>query len=148
VKVTKGVSKMFNKILIASDGSGPSMRAARAGALIAKALSAEVTVLTVASIPEQYRDDLNAELEEGFVQEWKESLDATVDEVKREGIEPATRFIREGNAVEAVLGELESAAYDLLVIGRTGAGNPASKSMGSVSDTITSRATCSLMVVR
>jgi nucleotide-binding universal stress UspA family protein len=139
---------MFSKILVASDGSGPSIRAATAAAVIGKALSAEVTVLTVASIPEQYKDDLSADLEEGLIQEWKEALEATVAEVKRRGIEPAARFVREGGVVEAILAEAKDGGYDLLIIGRTGAGNPASNSMGAASDRLTSEAACSLMVMR
>jgi nucleotide-binding universal stress UspA family protein len=133
---------------VASDGSGPSIRAAKAAALIGKAASAEVTVLTVASLPEQYTGDLSADLKEGFIQEWQGALDATVKEVKRQGVEAETRFIREGKPVAAIMREVQSGGYDLLVIGRTGAGNPASKTMGSISDKLTSQVTCSILVVR
>jgi nucleotide-binding universal stress UspA family protein len=140
--------RMFTRILIASDGSGPSIRAARVGALIGKAFSAQVTVLTVASVPERYKPDLGSDLEEGYVDEWKHALDATVREMKRQGVEPATRFVREESVVPAILDELKGGGYDLLVVGRTGAGNPASKAMGSTSDRLTSEVVCSLLVVR
>jgi nucleotide-binding universal stress UspA family protein len=91
---------------------------------------------------------LSADMEDGYIDEWKQALDATAKEVKRGGIQPATRFIRDGNVVDAILAELKSGGYDLLVIGRTGAGNPASKTMGSASDRLTSMVTCSLMVIR
>ena len=139
---------MFHKILVASDGSGPSLRAAKLAAILAKALSAEVTVLTVASLPEQYRDDLSAEMEDGYIDEWKQALDATAKEVKQGGIEPATRFVRDGNIVDAIVAELNSGGHDLLIIGRTGTGNPASKTMGSASDRLTSMVACSIMVIR
>lgn len=139
---------MFSKILVASDGSGPSMRAARAAALIAKAASAEVTVLTVASIPEQYKDDLSDDLEEGYIDDWRKALEATAKEVKRQGVEAKTRLARGGRAVPAILKELESGGYDLLIIGRTGSGNPASKSMGSISDRVISEAASSILIVR
>jgi nucleotide-binding universal stress UspA family protein len=139
---------MFHRILVASDGSGPSMRGARLAALVAKALSAEVTVLTVASLPEQYKDDLCDEMEDGYIDEWKQALDATTREVRRGGIEPTTRFVREGNVVDAVLAELKSGGHDLLIIGRTGSGNAASKTMGSASDRLTSLVACSIMVIR
>lgn len=139
---------MYKRILIASDGSGPSMHAARAAALLAKALSAEITVLTVARLPEQYKDDLSSDLREGYIQEWQQALDAAVGEIKRQGLEPKTRFIRDEEPAPAILKELEGGGYDLLVIGRTGTGNPASKTMGRISDKVTSEATCSLLVVR
>jgi nucleotide-binding universal stress UspA family protein len=139
---------MFTKILVASDGSGPSMRAAAAAGLIARAASAEVTVLTVACIPEQYKDDLSDDLEAGYIDEWKEALEATAKEVRGQGVDPGTKLVREGNTVAVILEELENGGYDLLAIGRTGSGNPASKTMGSVSDELASQVGCSLMVVR
>jgi len=139
---------MFTKILVASDGSGPSMRAASAAGLIAGVTSAEVTVLTVASIPEQYRDDLNDDLEAGYVEEWTEALEATVKQLKAQGVQAEKKLVREGEAAAAILKELEGGGYDLLAIGRTGSGNPASKTMGSVSDKITSESKCSIMLVR
>ncbi len=144
----KGVSKMYSKILVASDGSGPSIRAARTAALIAKATSAEVTVLTVASIPEQYKGDLSDDLEEGYIDEWRKALEATVKEVKAQGVEAGARLVREGRAAPAILKELESGGYDLLAVGRTGSGSPASKTMGSISDSLASEATCSILIAR
>jgi nucleotide-binding universal stress UspA family protein len=148
VRKRKGVNKMFAEILIASDGSGPSMRAARAAALVAKALSAKVTVLTVASIPEHYKDDLSDDLEAGYIDDWRKTLEATAKEVKAQGVEAETKLVREGGAAPAILKELESGGYDLLVIGRTGSGSPASKTMGSISDRLSSEVTCSILIVR
>ena len=139
---------MFTKILIASDGSGPSMRAARTAGLIAGAVSAEVTVLTVASIPEHYKDDLSDNLEAGYIDEWAKALEATVKEVEAQGVEAESKLVREGGAFAAILEELGSGGYDLLAVGRTGSGNPASKTMGSISDRLTSEVTCSILIVR
>jgi nucleotide-binding universal stress UspA family protein len=139
---------MYSKILVASDGSGPSVRAAKAAGLIGKAVSAEVTVLTVASLPERYTDDLSADLKEGLIAEWQAALDATVKEIRRQGVEAGARLLREEKPAAAIMRELESGGYDLLVIGRTGTGNPASKTMGSISDNLTSQVTCSILVVR
>ena len=144
----KGVTEMFTKILVASDGSGPSMRAARAAALIGATVSAEVTVLTVASIPEQYKDDLNDALEEGYIDEWRRALEATAREVRKQGIEAKTKLVRERGAVAAILEELGNGDYDLLAIGKTGSGSPASKTMGSISDRLMSEVLCSVMLVR
>jgi nucleotide-binding universal stress UspA family protein len=144
----KGANEMFTKILVASDGSGPSMRAARAVALIAEASSAEVTVLTVASIPERYKADLSDDLEAGYIDEWKKALEATAKEIRARGIEARTRLARQGGAASAILEEVKRGGYDLLALGRTGAGNPASKTMGSISDRLTSEAGCSILIVR
>lgn len=139
---------MYTKILVASDGSGPSMRAGRAAAIIAKAVSADVTVLTVASIPEQYKDDLDDNLEAGYIDEWRKALEATVREIKSHGVEAKHKLVREGEAVPAILAELELGGYDLLVLGRTGSGSPTSKTMGSISDKLAGKADCSILMVR
>ena len=139
---------MYSRILVASDGSGPSMRAAAAAALIAKAAAAKVTVLTVASIPEQYKNDLSDSLEEGYIEDWKKALEATAGEMASQGVEVETKLVREARPVPAILEEIDTGGYDLLVIGRTGSGNPASKTMGSTSDRLTSEAACSIMIVR
>jgi nucleotide-binding universal stress UspA family protein len=139
---------MFNKILVLSDGSGPSMNAARAAGLIAKAVSGRVTVVTVASVPEQYMEDLSAGLEEGYIDEWEHVLEATVKEVKRQGVEAEGRLLRQGEVVRAAFGEIERGGYDLVIAGRTGQGSPSSRVMGSVSDALVAKVACSIMIVR
>ena len=51
-------------------------------------------------------------------------------------------------AAEALLDETERGGYDLLVVGRTGAGSPGSKMMGGVSRKLAEGAACSVLTVR
>ena len=139
---------MYKKIMIASDGSGPSMSAARIAGEIGKAFSAAVTVVTVAYIPKTYKDDMGSELREGYLEEWKRVLANTAETVARQGVEPQTALLRGEDPAKAMLGQLESGGYDLLVVGRTGAGSPGSGVMGGVSRKLIEGSHCAVLLVR
>ena len=138
---------MYEKIMVASDGSSLSMRAAAAAAAIARALSAELTVATVAYFPQAYEDDVGSEMREGYKEDWKRVLKETVGEAASHGVKPESRLL-EGEPAGALLDEAERGQYDLLVVGRTGAGSPGSRVMGGISRKIVEKANCSVLVVR
>jgi nucleotide-binding universal stress UspA family protein len=143
---------MFTKILVASDGSGPAMNAAKAAAKIAKAMSASVTVVTVSYVPKAYAGDISPAMRQGYVDEWNHVLDLTVNAVKRLDVEPEARLLRGDEPAPAILRELESGGYDLLVVGRTGAGGRKMKNaglamMGGVSMKIVGNAECAVLLV-
>jgi nucleotide-binding universal stress UspA family protein len=138
---------MFKKILVASDGSSVSMSAAQAGAAIARALGAELTVVTAAYFPKAYEQDVGPDMQEGYLDEWKRVLTETAKTVKEAGTEPRTKLLRTADVVEALVGEIEEGGYDLAIIGRTGRGRPSSDAFGSVSREIAQRLSCSLLVV-
>jgi nucleotide-binding universal stress UspA family protein len=148
MRTWKGVRQMYTKILVASDGSGASIKAAEVGAEMAKAFSASLTVVTVAYVPGTYEDDLSADMREGYTDEWKHVLAATAKAAARIGVEPETKLLREGEPAVAILEEAEKGGYDMLIIGKTGAGSPASKVMGGVSRKIAEKAGCAVLVVR
>jgi nucleotide-binding universal stress UspA family protein len=139
---------MYKKIMIASDGSGPSMNAARIAGEIAKAFSATVTVVTVAYIPETYKDDMGSELREGYLEEWKRVLASTAGAAAKQGVEPETVLLRGEDPAKVMLGQIESGGYDLLVVGRTGAGSPGAGVMGGVSRKLIEGSHCAVLLVR
>jgi nucleotide-binding universal stress UspA family protein len=138
---------MYGKIMVASDGSSLSMKAAQIGAAIAKAFSAKLVVATVAYFPKFYEGDVGAEMKEGYMEEWGRVLKETLEEVRRRDIEPEGKMI-EGKPAEALLAEVERGKYDLLIVGRTGAGSLGSRMMGSVSMKLAANAACAVLVVR
>jgi nucleotide-binding universal stress UspA family protein len=143
---------MYKKILVASDGSGPAISAAEAAAAMAKCMSATVTVVTVSFVPKVYAGDISDAMRQGYVDEWRHVLDLTVREMKKAGIEPEAKLIEEQEPAEAILAELERGGYDLLAVGRTGAGGHKMKisglaMMGGVSMKLTANAKCSVLIV-
>ncbi len=143
---------MFTKILVASDGSGPAMNAAKAAAEIAKAVSATITVVTVSYVPKVYAGDISPAMSEGYVDEWEQVLNMTVRALERLGVEPEAKLLRGEEPAPAILNELESGGYDLLVVGRTGAGGHKIRKtglamMGGVSMKIIGNAECAVLLV-
>ena len=139
---------MFKKIMVASDGSSTSLEAARIAGEMAKSYSAALTVATVAYFPRVYASDVGSDMREGYLDDWKRVLEDTVSAVKAVGAEPEAKLLREEEPAKALLDEAERGGYDLLVVGRTGAGSPGSKMMGGVSRKLAEGAACSVLMVR
>lgn len=144
----KGENRMYSKIMIASDGSGPSMNAARIAGEIAKAFSCSVNIVTVAYLPKTYAGDMGSELKAGYIEEWRRVLTSTAKVVEKTGVKPVSKLLQGEVPAQAILKEAESGGYDLLVVGRTGAGNPASRMMGGVSRKLIEGSTCAVLLVR
>ena len=143
---------MFTKILVASDGSGPAVKAAKAAAEIAKAMSASITVVTVSFVPKAYAGDISSAMREGYVDEWQHILDITVHAVERLDVEPKAKLLRGEEPAPAILAELEAGGYDLLVVGRSGAGGSKMKRtgltmIGGVSMKLIGNAECAVLLV-
>jgi nucleotide-binding universal stress UspA family protein len=139
---------MFKKIMVASDGSSTSLEAARIAGAMARSYSAALTVATVAYFPRVYASDVSSDMREGYLDDWKRVLEDTVEAVKAAGAEPEAKLLREEEPAKALLNEAERGGYDLLVVGRTGAGSPGSKMMGGVSRKLAEGAGCSVLLVR
>jgi nucleotide-binding universal stress UspA family protein len=143
---------MYKKILVASDGSGPSINATKVAAAIAKALCAKLTVATVSFIPRAYAGDISPSMREGYLDEWRHVLEHASRVAATAGVEPEKKLLREDEPASALLKEVEQGQYDLLVVGRTGASGikptrTALAMMGGVSRKLVANATCSVLVV-
>jgi nucleotide-binding universal stress UspA family protein len=123
---------MFNKILVAYDGSSSSRSAVRQALELATVNTAQVTVLTVApsvaplvGLSGVRIDELGAEL-----QQWAERT-------AREGASTAPSELnvhtvtRSGHIGEEIVAEIEAGGYDLVVLGSRGRGRLASELFGS-----------------
>jgi nucleotide-binding universal stress UspA family protein len=136
---------MFKKILVASDGSGPSIRAAETAGWMARKLGAELVAASVAVIPGRYGSDLGPEMSEGYKDEWKRVL---ADTVKAAGEGTEERLLEGEEAAGALLKFLEDSDFDLLVMGRSGKGGSGTAGTGSVSGRLASDAPCSIMMIK
>lgn len=139
---------MFKNILICTDGSGSSLRAAEAGCEIAVSMGAEITIVYAAYIPPMYMDDLNAELQESIREDGKRILDETVHvcEAKVGGIEK--KLLHNEKAEEGILRLLEEGTYDLVILGSNGRDATARKVMGSTSTRVLEGSGVSVLIVR
>jgi nucleotide-binding universal stress UspA family protein len=139
--------RMFNKILAASDGSAAAMKAVEAGAAVAKAFGAELTVVTVAYIPRMYQIDLGDDMKRAYVEDWEHVLRDSASAVRRV-VDAKTKLLHEGTPADAILEEAERGGYDLVVVGSTGMGGTGRAVIGNVAVRVGARANCSVMVVR
>ena len=139
---------MFQKVLVASDGSGPSIKAAEVAARMAGAFGSSVTVATVAYMPRAYAGDVGTEMQEAYLAEWRRVLEGTVQVVKTGGVDAQAKLLRAGEPAGALLDEIRTSSYDLVIVGRTGAGSSGSDIMGGVSRKIAEAAPCSVLIVK
>lgn len=138
---------MFKKILVAVDGSDHSFRALRAGARLAQADSAELTVVTVAYVPPVYKSDLGTELEQSF----RDSADVVLAEagqiLGQMDAKAETRLVTDQRPADAIARLAEKEEFGLVVLGRYGLSNTPDKQLGGVSDAVLRLTECSLMLI-
>lgn len=126
---------MFNNILIAYDGS-PTSRTALAQAYeLAQAEDADVTVVTVAPTVAPLAAMAPVSVE-GLRDELEQWARARLDEAKAAA--PAGLTVRtverNGHVGDEIVAEIESAEYDLVVLGSRGHGRLTTEILGSVNN--------------
>jgi len=139
---------MFQKILVATDGSDNALRAARQAAQMVKKLPAQVTILSAAYVPAMYRGDLGEEAVEGILEDARQALRFAKEVFQEEKVTCSTKLIQDKHPVDAILDEAQTGGYDLIVIGSRGLGKREVKRLGSVSQEVAGRAPCSVLLVR
>lgn len=144
---------MFQKILICSDGSECALKAAAAGAEIARRMGSTVLLLHVFEIP------VTPVMLEGgigldpalFEPPPPEVQEAVVQRTRRVLEEAGIAFVdlREvGDPAETILKVSERERADLIVLGSRGMGAFQRLLMGSVSDKVLHHARCAVLVVK
>ena len=144
---------MFDKILVAVDGSNPSLHALEVAATVAKQNKAELTVLTVVPpVPPMvegdmphYAPDFSKDLRESYanmlnkhVKELKEKHpDLTVKGVVTEG-SPARKIVEESRKLES----------DMIIVGNRGTSGILSWMLGSVSRHVSDACTVPVLIVK
>jgi nucleotide-binding universal stress UspA family protein len=137
---------MFNKILVATDGSDNSIRGAERALELAKLTNSEVTIVHVAYIPELYTEDLSSELKESIINDGKLILKDTENIFNTNDYPVKTLLIREEKPANAIC--RISKDYDVIVIGSRGLHKQEEKQLGSVSNTVIHCSSCSVFIVK
>lgn len=141
-------SRMFEKILVAVDGSPDADRAVRAGAEIAKAEGGRLVLGHVSCLPEHYRSHLVDELEEAIRADGEKILEHAVRVAQEAGVQVEARLLEKDHAAEAVLELALEIEADLIVIGVRGRTPDQVRALGSVSEAVTRGAQTSVLLVR
>ena len=145
---------MFERILVAVDGSEGSKKALRLAANLQKTCGSELLILTVfrhhslleASMsmvrpddPESMDDSMRA-----YAKEVAEDAKAIAAE---EGAERVRAFVKGGQPARTIVKFAEEHKADLIVVGSRGQGDMQGFLLGSVSHKVTSLASIPVMVV-
>ena len=139
---------MFEKILVAVDGSPDADRAVRAAVEIAGTKGGRLFVAHVSCLPEHYRAHLVEELEEAIRADGEKILEHATRVAREAGVEPEARLLEREHAAEALLDFAEEVGADLIIVGVRGRTPDQVRAMGSVSEAITREAETSVLLVR
>ncbi len=138
-------------VVVATDGSDGSLRAAHVAASIAKNNSSKLFVITVVRPPEGWwgiggAPPTATALAKALDEAQHNVLDLTTRDLDTEGIEVQT--VEElGDPAATIIGFCSEIEADLLVIGRRGAGLIERFVMGSVADRLAHYAPCPVLMI-
>ena len=121
---------MYDRILVATDGSEGADAAVRRAIELAEAVDATVDVLFVvdATVTDRAHEEFLGERGESITNEW-------VVEATRRGLS-ATSAVRSGLVHEEIVGYATDNAVDLVVVGTSGRGGIERRLLGSVADRV------------
>lgn len=136
------------KVLLATDGSETAMAATKTVEQLAERNPIDVTVVTVSYDPQRYQF-------QPWVPEWTEEENVRTAQILADAkrtLDPACQSVSirhvSGAVVPAILDESKTLKADLIVLGAKGHSAIGRLLLGSVSDSVASRAECSVLVVR
>jgi nucleotide-binding universal stress UspA family protein len=140
---------MFEKILVAIDGSEGSKKALAAAFRVAKKFGAELQSISVKERPSHYSATV------GEVMEDQEEVDKFFTHVTEEALDWAEREgvvlqceVRPGHEVQTIVEYTRQGQFDLLVIGFMGHSRVFDRFWGGTSQNLTRIAPCSVLVVK
>ncbi len=139
---------MFEKILVAVDGSLDADAAVRAASTIAGCGSSSVDVCHAFHIPDAYRADLADATEDALRKDGERTLSHAVEVARAAGVAATPHFLEKGHPAEAVLKLAADLDASLIVVGVRGKSPDQIRSMGSVSTAVSQGAACSVLLVR
>jgi nucleotide-binding universal stress UspA family protein len=139
---------MFNKILVAIDGSPASEKALAAAVDLAVQHKADLTAISVAVVPEVVGmvDEVD-ELRQGAEAHFRQIGEAAVEYARSRGVALRSVVVR-GHAADAIVRYAESESVNLVVIGQHGHSRIARFFLGSTSDRVSEHCPCSVMIVK
>lgn len=140
---------MFEKILLAVDGSDHALHAARIAAELARTLnSTEFRIVVAYDFIPPYLGEPNMQYAiDARMEEAKTILDHAVKEVGKLPCDIHTELI-EGSEAEAIINVANTRQSDVIVMGSRGHGTLAGLLLGSTSQKVVAHAPCPVLIVR
>jgi nucleotide-binding universal stress UspA family protein len=139
---------MFNKIMVALDGSAACEKALAAAVDLAGRYNAEITAVSVAEVPEVVgMVDEVEEIREGTEKHFRQIGQAAVGFAKSKGV-PLRSVVLRGHAADALVRFAETEGMNLVVMGQHGHSRIARFFLGSTSDRVSEHCPCTVMIVK
>ncbi len=138
---------MFNKILLAYDGSDPAQKAFERCLEMASSFRAELSIVGVIRPPEFAEDVETEAVIESARARFDREIAALSPRASAAGITPRIT-VRVGHPAEQIIAAAEEWGADLIVTGHRGKGLFERWLLGSVSRLVIAYAHCAVMVVR
>jgi nucleotide-binding universal stress UspA family protein len=140
---------MYSTVAVGTDGSATAHEAVKAGIELARRYGAKLVLISAAQDSGRGpldRRDASDEIQWVFnpSSRLNEILARTEDEVRRQGVECST-LVDQGDPAEVLVRLVQESGADLLVIGNKGMHR---RVLGSVPNTVTHNAPCSVLVVK
>ena len=156
---------MFNKILVAIDGSTTSSKVFEVGLSLAKTTGASLMLLHILSFEEQdypspfiysnlkYNPNVEPILEayreqwQQYEQQGREFLQSLTEEAKKAGVKTEYRQMK-GSPGRNICEEAQKWSAKLILVGSRGLTGLKEMFLGSISNYVTHHAPCSVLIVR
>lgn len=147
---------MFDKILVAYDGSNGAERALVKATELAKLCGAQLIVLTVYRHHSMLEASLSmvrgsvepgGNLDEAMRGTARDAADYAKSHAKDAGVATVSAFIKAGQPARTIVAMAKEKGCDLIVVGSRGLGATEGYLLGSVSHKVTGLAECPVMVV-
>jgi nucleotide-binding universal stress UspA family protein len=145
---------MFNKILVAIDGSEPSLHALEIAVNLAMQNNAELTMLTVVpNLPPMARgDDMiqdTPDFEEKIFDSYKKMLNQKAREIQKSHPEvKLVPLVMKGRPSTMILNTASAREVDLIVVGNRGSSGIFSWVLGSVSRQVSEACTVPVLIAK
>jgi nucleotide-binding universal stress UspA family protein len=141
---------MFKKILIATDGSESSHKAADQAIRLASALGAELVVMTAETLGESYLCPPNVvkHMEQAFERQSRQFLSEIAEMAKAANVPCRTKRVLHSAPFQAILDTAAAEACDLIVMGSHGRSGIEALVVGSVTQKVLAHATIPVLVSR
>jgi nucleotide-binding universal stress UspA family protein len=139
---------MFEKILVAIDGSPASEKALAAAVDLTAHYQAELTAVGVAEVPEVVAmvDEVD-EIRQQTEGHMRRVGEAAVEYARSRGVLLRSVVLR-GHAADAIVRYAEAERVGLVLVGQHGHSRIARFFLGSTSDRVSEHAPCSVMIVK
>ena len=155
IGMSSKIKGKFLKILVAIDGSQPSMEAAEYAIEMAKKDTAQLIALTVNRIPlSSYglatpEGELKSSQEKEIILEYKERLANLEQIAKQHNVELKTEIINSQMSIDGTIVEYaESADVDLIIMGTRGRSGFKKLLLGSTASAVATYSPCPVMIVK